>query len=261
MKPTSRQKSKNGSLSNTEFEGGFIRVSSAEIIFLLECLRDKKLNIDMFRVWAALKESGFVNHHFNKESEYVTLLKQGKKRISNKKILTCFSKLRDLDEIFVRYIDLRIVKYTAMIPRKVLKTIFSGMFNKSQIAVLLFYFMRRKPQRGKKLKNLSRGQKYARFKYPELRVITGFTDANICIAVNDLVKREAISLVKVPRRNMNEYGHCFVDGRKIMLKNNNTLGISSNAKINNTLRVANFGDNRKNNNDRTEINIQLCQNQ
>jgi hypothetical protein len=205
---------KKNTVDALEYRGGYSLTKSAELEALITGYRDRKVNKDAIRVFAARLEKSALHAKSKVDLARITNCKaalKGVKRLRRGVIERVGTTLDQLTNDEPRGSGrLRCVS------RRALRAIAQGRLSCSESLVLFMYFAKRITQ-VKPMKRLEVGERYARFTYGELEELSGMNRANISRAVASLKAKGWISTVWVVKPNENEFGLLFVDGPLLTL--------------------------------------------
>jgi hypothetical protein len=197
-----------------EFRGGYSLITTHALETIMKGYRDGLIRKDALRVFAARAELAALHE---------------KSRVDLSRILNCKASLDGVKRLRCGVID-RVGDYLdtllksslegkerrKCVSRRALRAIAQGRLSCTESVVLLMYFMKRITQ-VKPLKRLETGERYARFTYGELEMLSGISRANISRAVASLRAKGFLSTVWVVKPNENAFGLLFVDGSLLTL--------------------------------------------
>ena len=212
-----------------EFRGGYTKVPKAEVEAIIEGYRAGRLKRAELRVWA-----GTIEYRALCKDSRVTLYRvvnsdtadRGKRRLSEREINDALAIIESLQNSpqgessldsdgIARGEGAHFVRFPRVFARHMAK----GGCTCNEAIVLAYYSLRRMRQGDKPHQKLCDDERYARFTYGELEVLSGIPRANLSRAVTRLRHRGYLQTISVHKQNENAYGQLFVDGRAISMTN------------------------------------------
>ena len=204
-----------------EFKGNYGLTTRGAILAMIEAYRKREIGRAELRVYAAVIEAGALHE---------------KSRVGLYRIVNCKSGSRGVRRMSEPEIEraremvgeLILSRSRApegssgdngkqvCVARKFARHIAQGRCTCVEAVMLLYYSMRRLPQR-RPLQRLAPGQRYARFRYAELEALSGIPKANLSRGLRRLRERGFLDTQEVAKQNENEYGLLFVDGHLVSL--------------------------------------------
>ncbi len=202
---------------NREYQGGYVAIRESILLELIAHYRKRKAGFkDLVRVFAAIHEKKGLPKGSKVDLYRIINCKanqRGCRRLSHSRIITMVQEVRS---IVTAAEEASPKGRKRPVSRKALQAVAQGRLSASEALILLFYASRRITQ-SKEMQRLNEEERYGRFKYAELRELTGLEKARIGEAVSKLCDKGFLHVVHVHQSNVNAYGLCFVDGWLISL--------------------------------------------
>lgn len=198
-----------------EYQGGYVPIEEGLLHLIIGEYKNKKSGYkNLVRVFSAICEKKAVK---NEKVDIYRIInckskEKGARRLSKKLIDENLNKLKKLIDTPIK----PSLKRKRPVARKVLRQIAQGLISPSEAIVLLYYASKRITQVNN-MKRLNQDERYARFKYADLKEHTGLEKSRIGEAVTKLKEKGLLHVVEVHQSNVNTYGLCFTDGWIISL--------------------------------------------
>ena len=201
---------------NREFRGGYVPVNEAMLLSVISEYGENRSGFkSLVRIFAALCESKALRENSKVDVYRIVNCnsrKKGCRRLAQSEIDEASKKIAEISEKAKGRPERR----KRPVSRRILQAIAQGGLSAGESIALLFYSSRRISQ-GKAMKRLNENERYGRFKYGELKDLTGMERARVSDAIAKLVEKGLLHVVEVHQANVNAYGLCFVDGWLISL--------------------------------------------
>lgn len=203
--------SRRNGIERNEFQGNFTVATRAELEAILVAHRERRLGKDRMRVFAAMLEKRALHVRSRVDMHRIVNAKRSTaKLLSRGRIERLEKELGDLLACAPKG------GKKVAVSRRMARHIATGQAAPSEAIVLIYYCMRRLKQRQRR-ELLLEGERYARFRYVDLAVLSGCGRSTLCRAVERLRRRGYLQALEVRQASENANGCLFVDGSLVTL--------------------------------------------
>lgn len=226
-------------IDRDEFAGNYTLAYRTELVAILNAYRERRIGKADLRAFAARLESKALHEKSKVDiHRIVNARKNGRPSMSQGAIEKSLTRV---DAILA---DTEMEGKRAIISREMARYIAHGRATCSEVAVILYYSLRRKKQ-NRRLERLAPDERYARFHYRDLFELSGCRRATLCRAVARLRARGLLELLVVHKLNENSNGNLFVDGSAVSLTPQNRQACTSCVKPTTRLQHSDNAPHRK----------------